>query len=152
MIFPDLVMKWQADSWKRVLDPVNGTSYLLNTNRMDSIRELPNGDVSLYYFDNPYDYRDNGHYMVINSTLAMMIAAMDAVAAHATLTVHAYLKNDPTLATSDIEIPMADVAYAIAQTNHATRSWLTYADKGWDMTTILVNNTLIDMFFQVWLP
>jgi hypothetical protein len=149
MLFPDVVMKWQADSWKRVPNQTTGATYLLNTNRVDSVRELPNHDISLYYFDNPYDYRDNGHFMVINSTLAMMIAAMDYAPGTLTLTVAHYLKDNPTLATSNLIIPLADVAYAYAQTNHITRSWLCYVDKGWDIKTILVNNSLANLLFQV---
>jgi len=149
MLFPDVVMKWQADSWVRVPNQTTGAIYLLNTNRVDSVRELPNHDISLYYFDNPYDHRDNGHYMVINSTLAMMIAAMDYAPGTLTLTVAHYLNDDRTLATSNLTIPIADFAYAWAQTNHATNSWIVYADKGWDMTRILVNNSLANLLFQV---
>jgi len=149
MLFPDIVMKWQADSWKRVQNATTGTTFLLNTNRLSDIRELPNHDCSLYYFDNPFDYRDNGHYMVINSTLAMLIGNMDYAPGTATLTLHAYTKNDPTLATADVTIPIAYFAYAYADINNATRSWVHYCEAGFNIKRILVNNTLGNMLFQV---
>lgn len=148
MLFPDVVLSWQADSWKRVR-ATTGTTFLLNTNRMDSIRQLPNGDCSLYYFDNPYDARDAGHFMVINSTLAMLIGNMDYAAGHNSFTVGIYPNNDSTKTPVDTEIANAYFAYGVAQVNHATRSWITYAEAGWDLKTVLVNNTLANILFQV---
>ena len=153
MLFIETVSKWQADSWKRVRSSP-GTQYLLNTtgnagqNRVDSIIEK-DGRSTLYYFDNPFDEKDRGNYMVLSMSVAELIVQMDLAPVHNSLTLTTYLNNNPNLATTDIEIGLAYFAYAVADTNDATRSWVTYNESGWDTKTVLVNNTLANLLAQV---
>jgi len=141
MLFLGTVVRWQADSWKRVRDTATGTQYLLNTNRLDSIIER-SGVSTLYYFDNPFDERDRGNYMILALTAAQLITQMDTAASHAYMTMHVYTNNTPALGTTDISIHTGNFAYAVADVNDATRSWVTYTEGGWDIKTVLVNHTL----------
>ena len=153
MLFIETVSKWQADSWKRVRSSP-GTQYLLNTtgnagqNRVDSIIEK-DGRSTLYYFDNPFDEKDRGNYMVLSMSVAELIVQMDLAPVHNSLTLTTYLNNNPNLATTDIEIGLAYFAYAVADANLSTRSWVTYNESGWDTKTVLVNNTLANLLAQV---
>jgi hypothetical protein len=146
-------MRWQADSWKRVRDTVNGTQYLLNTNRLDSIRvhtgDAASGTSDLYYFDNIFDHRDSGHYMVLNYPVDDLVHEIDTALTHAYMTLAVYTNNDPTLDTVDTEIGVGYFAYAVADVNVATRSWVTYAESGWATKTVLVNNTLAALLAMV---
>jgi len=154
MLFLATVARWQCDSWKRVRNATTGTQYLLNTtgnagqNRVDSIIER-HGVSTLYYFDNPFDEKDRGNYMILVLTAAQIITQMDLAPVHNSLTLTTYLNNNPNLATTDVEIGLAYFAYAVADTNNAARSWVTYNESGWDTKTVLVNNTLANLLSQV---
>ena len=148
-LFLARVSKWQVDSWKRIGTTAGGTYYLLNTNRLDSMRDTDQR-TSLYYFDNPFDHRDAGHYMVISDhTVAQVIVHMDTALAHNSITLAIYPDNDNTETPVDTEIPVGDFAYAVADQNGATRSWVTYTEAGWDIKTVLVNATLAALLAMV---
>ncbi len=147
MLFLGTVLSWQTDSWKRVRAS-GGTQYLLNTNRLDSIIEK-HSRATLYYFDNPYDHRDSGHYMVLSMTVAQVTTQMDTAASHASLTLEVFPDNDRTQTPVDTEISMAYFAYAVADTYDATHSWVTYVDAGWDIKTVLVDQTLAELLAEV---
>jgi len=140
-LFLGTVMKWQADSWKRVRNATTGTQYLLNTNRVSDIRINIDLTISLFYFDNPCDYRDNGHYMVLNMTAAEIITQMDTAMSHASITIPCYVNNDPTLTTYNITGPISDLIYAVLDDNSLTRSWLYGNIDGWKTKKLLVNLT-----------
>ena len=146
MLFLGTVLRWQADSWKRVRG--TSTQYLLNTNRIDSVRNVDNR-CSLYYFDNPFDDRDSGHWMVISMTPANLIIQMDTALTNNSMTISVYPNNDRTEATADQTIGVAYFAYAVADVNDATKSWVTYATAGWDIKTVLVNHTLAALLAMV---
>jgi len=141
MLFLATVVRWQINSWKRVRNETTGTEYLLNTIRLDSIIER-HGVSTLYYFDNPFDHRDRGNYMIITKTAAELIVQMDTAATHSYLSMDVYTNNDPTLATEETTIHMGNFAYAVADVNNSARSWVTYTEVGWDSKTVLVNHTL----------
>jgi hypothetical protein len=150
MLFLATVVRWQCDSWKRVRNATTGTQYLLNTNRLDSIIPRANGAIStLYYFDNPLDYRDRGNYMILPLTVAELITQMDTALGHASITLDMYTNNDPTQVTVATTIAVGNFAYAVADVNDSTRSWVTYAEAGWDIKTVLVNHTLAAMLALV---
>jgi len=140
-LFLGTVMKWQKDSWKRVRNSTTGTQYLLNTNRVSDIRINSDLTISLFYFDNPFDYRDNGSYMVSNMTAAQLITQMDTAMSHASITIPCYVNNDPTLTTYNITGPVHDLVYAVLDNNSLTRSWLVGTLDGWDTKRLLVNLT-----------
>jgi hypothetical protein len=141
-LFLGTVTKWQVDSWKRVRNATTGTQYLLNTNRIDSVRTCTGGlSVNFYYFDNPFDYRDNGHYMVITMTLAQLITQMDTAMSHTHITLPCYQNNDPTLTIANITVPVHDLTYAVLDDNSATRSWVAGTLDGWKYMKVLVNLT-----------
>ena len=148
MLFLATVVRWQIDSWKRVRNANTGTQYLLNTNRLDSIIERV-GVSTLYYFDNPFDERDRGNYMILALTRAQLITQMDTALGHASITLNVYTNNNPLLATVATTIAVGNFAYAVVDTNNATRSWVTYTDVGWDIKTVLVNHTLAAMLALV---
>jgi len=104
---------------------------------------------SLYYFDNPFDSRDRGNYMVIDKTVAEVITQMDTALSHASMTLSVYPKNDSSLTPVDVEIGVAYFSYAVVDTASATRSWVTYVESGWDTKTVLVNNTLAALLAMV---
>ena len=138
--FMESVFKWQTDSWKRVTGTYS--RYMLNTNRLSEIRTHSSG-ASLYYIDNPWDHRDSGAYMVVNSTPAELKLHMDRSFAVNTTTVDVYKNNDPTESTSELTLPNEYIAYAIMDKNSIFRTWITYAEAGgWDLKTILVNNSI----------
>lgn len=138
--FMESIFKWQCDSWKRVTGTYS--RYMLNTNRLSDIREHSSGS-SLYYFDNPWNEKDSGAYMVVNSTPTELKTQMDRNFAVGTTTVDVYKNNDPTLSTSELTLPNEYIAYAIMDKNSIFRTWITYAEAGgWDLKTILVNNSL----------
>ena len=153
MLFLAYVMRWQADDWKRVRDNVNGTQYLLNTYRLDSIRvhtgTAASGTSSLYYFDNPFDSRDSGHYMILDYPVDDLIHEINTVLNNNFITLAIFPNNDPTETPVDTDIGVANFAYAVAQVNHPTRSWVTYSEAGWDLKTVLVDNTLADLLGMV---
>lgn len=150
MLFLATVARWQIDSWKRVRNATTGTQYLLNTNRLDSIIPRLGGVVStLYYFDNPFDDRDRGNYMVLPLTVAELITQMNTALTNNSMTMHVYPKNDRTQATADETIGVAYFAYAVADVNDATKSWVTYATAGWDIKSVLVNHTLAALLAMV---
>ena len=148
MLFLATVVRWQIDSWKRVRNANTGTQYLLNTNRLDSIIERT-GVSTLYYFDNPFDERDRGNYMILALTRAQLITQMDTALGHNSITLNVYTNNNPLLATVATTIAVGNFAYAVVDTNNATRSWVTYTDVGWDIKTVLVNHTLAAMLALV---
>jgi hypothetical protein len=150
MLFLATVARWQCDSWKRVRSATTGTQYLLNTNRLDSIIPRAGGLIStLYYFDNPLDYRDRGNYMILIMTRAQLITQMDTALGHASITLNMYTDNKPSLGTVATTIAVGNFAYAVADENDATRSWVTYTEAGWDIKTVLVNHTLAAMLALV---
>lgn len=138
--FMESIFKWQTDSWKRVTGTYS--RYMLNTNRLSDIRAHSSGS-SLYYFDNPWDHRDSGAYMVVDNSPAILKQYMDSNFAVNTTTVDVYKNNDPTESTSELTLPNEYIAYAIMDKNSIFRTWITYAEAGgWDLKTILVNNLL----------
>lgn len=138
--FMESVFKWQTDSWKRVTGAYS--RYMLNTNRLSEIRTHSSGS-SLYYIDNPWDHKDVGAYMVVNSTPAELKLHMDRSFAVNTTTVNVYKNNDPTESTSELTLPCEYIAYAIVDKNNILRTWITYAEAGgWDLKTILVSDLL----------
>lgn len=138
--FMESVFKWQKDSWKRVTGAYS--RYMLNTNRLSEIRTHSSG-ASLYYIDNPWDHKDVGAYMVVNSTPAELKLHMDRSFAVNTTTVNVYKNNDPTESTSELTLPCEYIAYAIVDKNNIFRTWITYAEAGgWDLKTILVSDLL----------
>jgi len=147
-LFMAFVSKWQTDSWKRVRDASPGTYYLLNSNRLDSIIEKK-GDATLYYFDNPFDARDAGHYMVLDQSVADLILQMDTAMAHASVTLPIYPNNDPTETAEDTTIAVKDIAWAVLDANNASRAWVGMSEDGWDFKEVLVNRTAVQIYTAV---
>lgn len=150
VLFPATVLKWQLKSW-RMVPPweTAGVSYLLNTNRLDSIRETNGGaDTTMYYFINPDDHRDNGDYMVLDATLAVLMSFIDSTPTHASVTLSIYPDNDYTQTPVDTEVLTDDIALAVGDTISAARSWVVYTAKGFEVKQVLCNNTTADIWFQ----
>jgi hypothetical protein len=146
MLFLADVTKWQANSWKRVQGA--HVEYLLNTNRLDSIIEK-HGVATLYYFDNPFDYRDSGHFMTIDMSVAEVIAQMDTALAHHSITLDMFPNNDITKTPVSTEISVADFAFAVTDHHDATHSWVVYTESGWDIKAVLVDHVLAGILGQV---
>ena len=125
-----------------------GTTYLLNTNRLDSLRDT-NGRTTCYYFDNPFDDRDSGHYMIITMSVANVIIQMNTPLTNNSMTISVYPNNDRTETPANETIGVAYFAYAVADVNDATKSWVTYATAAWGIKTVLVNHTLAALLAMV---
>jgi len=158
MLFLATVLKWQTnqpEGWNRVRDDTNGTSYLLNTNRLDGIRtNAADSKLSLYYFDNPFDNRDNSHYMELTVTdggqrgqLASIILEMDTVPTHKYMDLSIYPDMDVTQTAVTTAIPIENFAFAVAveDTYSATQSFVYYVDSGWRFKRCRVNHTLAEI-------
>jgi hypothetical protein len=148
-LFTATVMKWQTgkhQDWKRVRDTTNGTSYILNTYRLDSIRAHGTAGTqsSLYYFDNPFNHRDSGCYMEVVKTPAELIAYMDT-SQHTHITLPIFPDNDPTNTAVSTTIGTIHFAYAVVHETNSAYSWVTYTDSGLGIHTVLVEYTLAQM-------
>lgn len=146
-LFIGTVMKWQTpkhQNKKRVRDTTNGTAYILNTNRLDSIRAHGATESSLYYFDNPFNHRDSGCYMEVVKTPAELIAYFDT-SQHTHITLPVFPKNDPTETAANVTIGTINFAYAVVSLTDTTHSWVTYTDSGYGIHTVLVEYTLAQM-------
>jgi len=148
-LFIATVYKWQVPGQKRILNAeATGDSYLLNTNSLDGIRDrslLQVAKSSLYYFDNPFDYRCNSHYMVIDHSLAQVIAHMDLAMTHTHMSLNVYPKDDPTAATVAHVFFNWQIAYAraVPDSYYATQSYVwVREDLGFKVKRIRVNHTL----------
>jgi hypothetical protein len=150
MLFPCTIFKWQtnnAEGWGRVLDTTNGTSYILNTNRLDGIlnkNRPPLTRTSFYYFDNPTDNRDNSSYVVCNSTVAEIITYMDTVPSHTHVDLKMFPNGDHTQAAVTTVIPIDNFAFARAvdDAHAATQSYVWYVDSGWRFKRCRVEHSL----------
>jgi hypothetical protein len=150
VLFPATVLKWQLKSW-RMVPPweTAGVSYLLNTNRLDSIRETNGGlDTTMYYFINPDDHRDNGDYMVLNETLDALKIYMDSTPTHNSVTLDIFPDNDITQTAVSTEIPTDCIALAVGDTITATHSWVVYISEGFKVKQVLVDHLLIGILAQ----
>ena len=87
--------------------------------------------------------------MILALTRAQLITQMDTALGHASITLNVYTNNNPLLATVATTIAVGNFAYAVADVNNATRSWVTYTEVGWDIKTVLVNHTLAAMLALV---
>jgi hypothetical protein len=155
MLFLATVLKWQTnqpEGWNRVRDKTHGTSYLLNTNRLDGIRtNTADDEISLYYFDNPFDHRDNSHYMELAVTdggqrgqLASLILQMDTVPTHIHLDLSIFPDMDHSQTPVTTVIPIDNFAFAVAVTDahSATQSYVWYTDGAFKLIRCRVNQSL----------
>jgi hypothetical protein len=157
MLWITTVMKWQtnnSEGWGRVLDTTNGTSYILNTNRLDGIQNKNSGATvrtSFYYFDNPWDHRDNSHYVVCNDTVADIITHMDQVSVHENMPLDIFPNMDHTQTPVTTVIPMANFAFARAvdDAHTATQSYVWYTDATFKFKRCRVNHSLVQIMAMV---
>jgi hypothetical protein len=155
-LFIARVHKWEDRSKKRVLsEEATGDSYLLNVNSIDGLIAKPNltnGKSSMYYFDNPFDHRDNSHYMVTDHTAAQIIAHIDTAMTHQHMSLNVYPTDDPTESTVAHIFKVADVAYARAVPDYysATQSYIFIREnQGFKLKRYRVNHTIIQILALV---
>jgi hypothetical protein len=160
-LFIATVTKWQVPGQKRVLDDTNGTAYLLNTNSLDGIRVKTATKSSLYYFDNPFDHRDNSHYMElllpVNDYLQVLglIHWIDASMTHFHVTLPILPKDDPAATAVDHGFKLPDIAFArnVAYVSGQTSDTHSYvwirADEGWRVTRYLVDLSIAEILALV---
>jgi hypothetical protein len=148
-LFIATVHKWQVPGQKRILNAeATGDSYLLNTNSLDGIRDrstLPIAKSSLYYFDNPFDYRCNSHYMETDHSLAQLIAHMDLAMTHQHISLNIFPLDDPTATVVAHVFKVADIAYAraVPDSYYATHSYIWIReDLGFKVVRYRVEHTL----------
>ena len=157
MLFSATVTKWQGVSHgvsKRVR-ATTGTTYLLNTNRLDGIRTNADDDLlSLYYFDNILDHRESGHYMELTVTdggqrgqLASLILLMDTVPTHTHMTLPIYPNMDSTETPVDTVIEIGNFAFAaaVADSGSTTDSIVYYAEDAFKLVRARVKLTLVEL-------
>jgi hypothetical protein len=132
-LFTAKVYKWEVPGDKRGVDPINGTTYLLNTNSITNLIDKPDltyGDSSMYYFDNPFDSRDNSHYMVTDHTAAQLRAHINSAETVHSVTLAVYPTNDPTESTENTVVKVDDIAFAraVPDSYSATQSYVWVRD------------------------
>lgn len=155
-LFLSTVYKWQVPGEKRILNAETlGDDYLLNTNSLDGIKSkdlLQVSRTSLYYFDNPFDYRCNSHYMETEHSLAQIIAHMDLAMTHQHITLPILPKDDPTATAVDRTFKIADIAYArdIAYVNGQisdTHAWIHIRDNlAFKVHRYLVDLSIVEIY------
>jgi hypothetical protein len=156
-LFLSTVYKWQVPGEKRILNSETlGDDYLLNTNSLDGIRDrsvLQVAKSSMYYFDNPFDYRCNSHYMVTEHSLAQIIAHMDLAMTHQHITLPIFPKDDESKATVDRTFKVADIAYARDkdyQVGTDTHAWIHIRDnEAFKVHRYLVNLSIVEILALV---
>ena len=156
-LFLATVYKWQTgkpEGWNRVRDATNGTSYLLNTNRLCNMRDKTIGQssgASLYFFDNPFDHRDNCHYMEISDhSVAQIVAHVDTSLTHKYLTLTAYgtTEGKPSMEvtsiTASVSMPVGNFAFAVDVTDSysGNHSYVYYVDRAWRFQRVRVAHSL----------
>lgn len=157
MLFATTIMKWQtnsAEGWGRVLDTTGGTSYVLNTNRLDGIQNKNTGALtrsSFYYFDNPFDRKDNSHYVVCNDSVADIITHMDQVSVHEFIPLEIFPNMNHLETPITTVIPMANFAFARAvdDAHTATQSYVWYTDASFKFVRCRVNQSLVQLMAMV---
>jgi hypothetical protein len=151
MLFTTTVLKWQTnqpEGWNRVKDKTSGTTYLLNTNRIDGIRDIPSkAQTSLYYFDNPFNNRDNSHYMEIGHTVAALILHIDTVPTHTHMALKIFPGMDHSETSVETTIPIENFAFATAvdDAHSDTQSYVWYVDSGWNFKRCRVEQSLVEL-------
>jgi hypothetical protein len=155
MLFSTVITKWQTtkpEGSNRVKDKTNGTTYLLNTNRLDGMRDMSSGtQASLYYFDNPFNSRDNSHYMEITHTVAAIVAHMDTVPTHTHMDLKIFPDMDHSETSVTTVIPIDNFAFATAvdDAHSATQSYVWYVDSGWNFKRCRVEQSLAELLALV---
>jgi hypothetical protein len=147
MLFTATVTKWttkKPDCKKRVRDTTNGTTYLLNTNRLSGIRAMTDTTYSsLYYFDNPFDKRESAGYMEVKMTVAQLKTQMDTAPTHGMVTLPIYPKMDSTKSTVNTTVPVANIAFAVAvaDSGSASDTIVYYVNSAYKLVRARVNLT-----------
>jgi hypothetical protein len=143
MFLLTIVEDWRIDGGRRVPDKTDGNLYLLNTNRMYEITSDFEDKQRMRFFDNHSNSRDGGAWMKIwDTALSNITDAADTDIGSKDVTFNKFIDNDPTLATTEITIGKAAIAYCYPY-NHDGNSaytWILYSDGGWDMIRILVSH------------
>ena len=153
MLFSASVLKWKTlngDTDRRVRVST-GTTFLLNTNRLDGIRAMANAaNSSLYYFDNPFDSKCNSDYMEVALSVAQLKTQADTAPTHTFMRMPVYPNMDSTKTPADITIPIGNFAYgvAVADSGSATDS-LVYYVTGNKLTRARVQMTLTQLLAVV---
>lgn len=149
MFISGQVTDWRIQSDRRVRDKVNGTWYILNTNRMFEITENADGYATMRFFDNPANERDGGARLTIKRTVANVILAADNEITSSSITLPIYPNNDVTETAVNTVVGRAHIAYVrTAGSDYATDTecWVTYVDDGWDVKTVLVDYNLVVLY------
>jgi hypothetical protein len=107
-LFVTRVLKWEdsRDSSNRISmmedrgvgGSIQGRYFILNTNRITDVIDLSTLAVpkcSFYYFDNPFDRRENKSYIECDHSAAQIIAHFDDVPASQAVTLPIVPHNQP---------------------------------------------------------
>jgi hypothetical protein len=147
MFLPVVVLDWRIDGGRRVPDAI-GNLYVLNTNRMYQITIAYDGHPTMIFYDNPANVKDAGARMRIDTTLAGLLNGADSDHGSESVTLDYYPDNDTSVATKEITLSKADIAYCYPFGNQQSNalSWVIYSSKGWNMERILVNHSWIPLY------
>jgi hypothetical protein len=138
MLFLATVTKWQTRKpvHDRRVRATAGTQYLLNTNRIDGIRAMTDTNYSsLYYFENPFDNRENSGYMEVYLTVTQLKAQINTVPTNVYMTLPLYPNMDKTKTLVSTTIPIANFTFAVLVVDDAgtTDTLVYYVDSGWKL-------------------
>jgi hypothetical protein len=148
-LFNATVMKWQTKKnigGRRVLDATNGTTCLLNTRNLDSIRAHGSGgtESSCYYFDNKWDSRDSGAYMELVKTPAQLITLIDT-SQNKYVTLPVFPDDDVTATAVNRVVETEYISFALSYGDGLNYSYVYFVDAGWKVVRVLVDYTLAEI-------
>lgn len=150
MLFLATVMKWQTrkPEHDRRVRSSSGTQYLLNTNRLDGMRVMTDtAYTSLYYFENPFDNRENSGYMEVHLTVAQLITQIDTVPTHTYMVLPIYPNMDSTKTPVNTVIPIHNFSFAVVVpgSGSSTDSLVYYVEDGFRQVRARVQLTLAQL-------
>lgn len=149
MLFLATVMKWERRKGdKRVQNETTGTQYLLNTNRLDGMRVMTStAYTSLYYFDNPFNHRENSAYMEVYLTVAQLKTQCDTTPTNVYMTLPIYpsMNTAKTTVNTTINIGSFAFAVAVADSGSTTDSLVYYTDGAFKLVKCRVALTLAQL-------
>jgi hypothetical protein len=151
MFIPVVVLDWRIDGGRRVPDKTNGNLYVLNATRMFEITEAYDGNMQMFFFDNPADSRCGGAHMKIDTTLAGLLNAADSDFGDNVVTLDVYPDNDSTQTTTEVTLQKIAISYCKPFGNDQSNAltWVYYIDAGWDIKKILVNHSWIPLYSKL---
>lgn len=142
MIYKETITLWNAVRPHPTVDATNGTSVILNTNRINNYKVRATTKSKFYYSINPWDRRESPGYLETESSNSTITNAFNSTYNSNIFAMPVFENDDTTTAVVTRNIAWEDFAYAIADPNSSTRSYVWYTKKGAGLVRVLVDYSL----------